>query len=77
MRDLQANTSIPANSWGQYVAAMIEYFNVTGGPVDLSPPLNSSQVQEACVLFNVTLMSDCLTSANAALLLISADQAEA
>lgn len=25
----QANTSIPANSWGQYVAAMIEYFRVT------------------------------------------------
>lgn len=41
---MQANTTIPANSWGQYVAAMIEYFNVTGAPTDLAPPVNSSQV---------------------------------
>ena len=34
----QANTSIPANSFQQYVSAVIEYFNVTSGNASISGP---------------------------------------
>jgi hypothetical protein len=36
VHDMQANRTLAANSWDQYVSAIIEYYNVTSGSTQLS-----------------------------------------